>query len=71
MATQGTSLQVIGKSLGHRSLQATEVYARLSVDPVREAVDKATAAMLEAGGGLDQSPSKFRQSTTNTELQLH
>lgn len=47
MAVAGTSLQVIGKSLGHRDLKSTEVYARLSVDPVREAVEKATAAMLE------------------------
>jgi integrase len=52
MATQGTSLPVIGKSLGHRSLASTEVYARLSTDPVREAIDKATGAMLAAGGLL-------------------
>lgn len=48
MATQGTSLPVIGKTLGHRSLQATEVYARLSTDPVHEAMERATGAMLEA-----------------------
>ncbi len=50
MATQGASLPVIGKSLGHRSQASTEVYARLGVSPVREALDKATSAMLEAGG---------------------
>lgn len=50
MAVGGSSLPIVGKALGHRSIQATEVYARLSVDPVREAVEKAGRAMLEAGG---------------------
>ena len=49
-ANTGASLHVIGKSLGHKSLAATQVYARLGIEPVRESVDKATAAMLEAGG---------------------
>ena len=50
MTTGGTSLPIVGSALGHRSLQATAVYARLSTDPAREAVDKATQAMLAAGG---------------------
>jgi integrase len=50
MAGQNTSLQIIGKALGHRSPQATMVYARLSLDPVRQAVDQAATAMLLAGG---------------------
>jgi len=44
----GTSLQIIGKSLGHKSTAATEIYARLHLDPVREAVGAATRAMLSA-----------------------
>jgi integrase len=48
-AIGGSSLPVIGKSLGHTSLAATTIYARLSFDPVRESVEKATAAMLAAG----------------------
>jgi integrase len=44
-ALTGTSLQIIGKSLGHKSMKATEVYARLTTDPVREAVEKATQEM--------------------------
>lgn len=50
MAVGGTSLPIVGKALGHRSLQTTEVYARLSTEPVRDAIEKATAAMVEAGG---------------------
>jgi hypothetical protein len=39
---------VIGKSLGHRSLQATAIYSRLDIDPVRASVEQAAAAMIEA-----------------------
>jgi integrase len=48
-ARQGASLTVIGKSLGHRSQQATAIYSRLDLDPVRASVEQATAAMVEAG----------------------
>jgi len=48
-ALAGVSLAIIGRSLGHKSLQATQVYARLNVDPIRESVTAATAAMLGAG----------------------
>jgi hypothetical protein len=46
----GASLPIIGKSLGHKSQAATQVYARLDWDPVRLSVNRATQAMLEAGG---------------------
>lgn len=49
-AKTGASLAIIGKSLNHMSQQATAIYARLDTDPVRAAVNTATAAMLEAGG---------------------
>ena len=49
-AIGGASLAVIGKSLGHKSADATMIYARLTMDPVRASVNSATAAMLEAGG---------------------
>ena len=48
-AKQGASLSIIGKSLNHKSPQATAVYARLDIDPVRKSVNLATAAMMEAG----------------------
>lgn len=46
----GTSLAIIGKSLNHKSLATTLIYARLDLDPVRAAVNTATTAMMEAGG---------------------
>jgi integrase len=49
-ARTGASLAIIGKSLGHRMPQTTAIYARLDVDPVRQAMETATSAMLEAGG---------------------
>lgn len=49
-ARTGASLSVIGKSLNHKSTSTTAIYARLDLDPVRQAVNTATAAMLEAAG---------------------
>ena len=49
-ARTGASLAIIGKSLNHKSQQATAIYARLDLDPVRASVNAATAAMMEAGG---------------------
>ncbi len=49
-AAAGVSLNVIGKSLGHRNTATTAIYARLNLDPVRTAVDTAVEAMLRASG---------------------
>lgn len=49
-AISGASLSIIGKSLGHKSADATMIYARLSLDPVRASVATATTAMLQAAG---------------------
>lgn len=46
-AMTGASLPVIGRALGHRTASATMVYARLQHDPVLEAMERATATMLE------------------------
>lgn len=50
-AAGGSSLAIIGRSLGHKSLSATAIYARLDLDPVRTSVEKAVTAMLAAGRG--------------------
>jgi integrase len=49
MAGGGASLPIVGRALGHKSQQATAVYARLELDPVRRAVDAAAATMLGIG----------------------
>ncbi|MBD9672995.1 tyrosine-type recombinase/integrase [Pseudomonas sp. PDM21] len=49
-AKTGASLAIIGKSLNHKTPQATTIYARLDLDPVRQSVETATQAILEAAG---------------------
>ena len=46
----GVSLAVIGKGLGHHSQQTTAVYARLAQDPVADAWQRGTDAILVAAG---------------------
>jgi integrase len=59
-AIAGTSLPIIGKSLGHKSLKATQVYSRLSMAPVIESVDRATTALLAAAEPATKSRKKKR-----------
>jgi len=47
MAITGASLPIIGKSLGHKTASATQVYSRLNQDPVRESMERAQSAMFE------------------------
>lgn len=49
-AATGASLPIIGKTLNHKSPASTAIYARLSVEPVRKAVEAANAAILRAAG---------------------
>jgi Phage integrase family. len=56
-AMNGYSLSIIGKSLGHKSLAATAVYAHLSNNSVHEAVNKANATMLGMPTPEDMLPS--------------
>ena len=53
-AISGASLPIIGKSLGHKSTSATQVYSRLTVDPIRDSMQTATDKML----GVVDSDSK-------------
>lgn len=45
MAEGGTSLHIIGQTLGHKSLQSTRIYARLGSGAIRSAVNAAANAM--------------------------
>ncbi|MDD4519287.1 MAG: site-specific integrase [Alphaproteobacteria bacterium] len=46
-AITGSSLSIIGRSLGHKSMQSTQIYARLTNDPVRDSMTKAIDKMYE------------------------
>ncbi len=52
-AIGGSSLNVIGRSLGHRNQATTAIYARLTDNVVRASVETATAAILAAGNGAN------------------
>jgi integrase len=49
-ARLGASLLIIGASLGHEpGSPATAIYSQIADDPVRDSVNRATAAILQAG----------------------
>ncbi|WP_341793375.1 MULTISPECIES: tyrosine-type recombinase/integrase [unclassified Rickettsia] len=48
MAINGASQYIIGKALNHKSYKSTEIYARLSIDPVREFMEKATNSITDS-----------------------
>lgn len=49
-AISGSSLPIIGGSLGHKSPAATAVYSRLNTQAIRDSVEKADARMLSMAG---------------------
>lgn len=53
-AITGASLPVISRSLGHRNMVTTQIYARLTEDPVRASTQKAVRAMRQAAGDLPE-----------------
>lgn len=50
LARGGASLLMIGKMLNHKTPEASAIYARMDIDPVRQSIESATAAMFEAAG---------------------
>ncbi len=66
MAIQNVSPTIIGKALGHRSMQSTAVYARLTQDPVRQALENAQATLGEPDRLLPKKASvkKIKRSST-------
>ena len=56
LALGGASLVQVGKALGHRSQQASAVYARLQTEAVRGSVEAACAKLLEAAPGIAGAP---------------
>lgn len=50
-AMTGASLSVIGKSLNHKNVSTTAIYARINIDPVRDSMSKAVETMMALGKG--------------------
>lgn len=47
----GATPFVVGRSLGHKSLKSTQIYARMNLDPVRESVSGAAKLITSLGEG--------------------
>ena len=58
LALKGESLSLIGKVLNHSQLATTQIYARLSLDPVREALEQNATNMLTVAGVRSELPVK-------------
>lgn len=59
MGDTGASLPTIGKALGHMNQLTTAIYARLCLDPVREAKEKAHAVITSARDGRGERVIEF------------
>lgn len=47
MVNTGSSLALIGGALGHKDQQSTKIYARLAIDPIKDAMEKAQSSMFD------------------------
>ena len=47
-AATGANLSIIGKTLAHKNVSTTAIYARLNIDSVRDSMNKATRALMDA-----------------------
>lgn len=62
LAGSGESLHLIGKVLNHRDVSTTAIYARLNLNPVREALERNASKMLEAAAP-QRTPVDIRTAT--------
>ena len=60
LAGQGHSLPLIGRALNHTNVSTTQIYARLDLEPVRDALEKNAALMFgptaDGGGRVSRVP---------------
>jgi integrase len=62
LAAQGHSLPLIGRALNHSSMAATQIYARIDLDPVRHALEENAKLMLGNMRNAAASSSDFEES---------
>ena len=61
LAASGANAFVISKALGHKDIATTAIYARLNLDPIRAATDRATRIMFANVEGLLSNPDDLRK----------
>ncbi len=49
MVNTGASIAIVGGALGHKDSASTRIYARLATDPIKDAMEVASSALMEAG----------------------
>ena len=49
------TFSIIGKTLAHKNSSTTAIYARLNIDPVRDAMERAASAIFDAAGVLPKA----------------
>ena len=69
LAGSGESLHLIGKVLNHRDVSTTAIYARLNLDPVRQALERNASKMLE-GAAPQRSPAIMPKSKKSSKSLL-
>ena len=70
LAGSGESLHLIGKVLNHRDVSTTAIYARLNLDPVRQALERNATKMLEAAAP-QRTPVVMRTERKRARLPRH
>ena len=69
LAGSGESLSLIGKVLNHRDVSTTAIYARLNLDPVRQALERNAIKMLEAPAPRRNPGGRLRAKTRASSIQ--
>ena len=70
LAGSGESLSLIGKVLNHHDVSTTAIYARLNLDPVRQALERQATKMLEAAAP-QRTPVVRAKATTRVRALRH
>lgn len=70
LAGSGESLPLIGRVLNHQDVATTAIYARLDLDPVRQALERNTLKMLQAARESNSPSSKRRKPKAESLLLL-
>lgn len=63
MAMNNQSLQIIGKVLGHKSPTATQIYSRLSADPLKDAMEAAQTSMTQKASRNQPTANRVEKET--------
>jgi site-specific recombinase XerD len=70
LAGSAESLALIGKVLNHRDVSTTAIYARLNLNPVRQALERHASKMLEAAAP-QRIPSVMRKAKRRVRATRH